>query len=460
MTTAPYNVCVLGAGLAGSECAWQLARRGIQVALVEMRPRYLTPAHQGGGSAEMVCSNSLRSNDIYNAVGLIKHEMSQLDSLIMRAAYGAQVPAGSALAVDREKFSQSVSEGLGACASLTRVSSKVVGIEGSHGDFVVRGQDGERLHCQCVVIATGPLTGDELASWIRETTRQDYLYFYDSIAPIVEAESLDMDVAFRASRYGKDTGTEGDYINCPMTRAQYEAFIDTVETAELAPVHDFDRAQFFEGCLPIEEMVRRGRETLCYGPLKPIGLVDPRRPEHKFHAVVQLRQDNLHASLFNMVGFQSRMKWGEQKRIFQMIPGLTRAEFVRYGSMHRNTYICSPRLLGEAMEMQLREGIHFAGQITGCEGYVESAAVGLYVGLALAKRLRDHGVLAQPPATTALGALIHHILKADGDHFQPMNVNFGLMPEITGRLHRKERRFELVARACRDFDEWKNRNVL
>lgn len=460
MLSKSFDVCVVGAGLAGSECAWQLAKQGLSVALVEMRPAKATPAHKSGLPAEMVCSNSLRSNDIYNAVGLIKHEMGSLGSLIMQAAYACEVPAGSALAVDRDSFAQFIDKKLNTCDKITRMAGEVVAVHKNEKGMGVCLAGGETVFATRVVLSSGPLTSDALASWLKEITQSDYLYFYDAIAPIVDAASINMDKAFRASRYGKDTGEEGDYINCPMTREEYTAFIDAIEKAELAPVHDFDKAQFFEGCLPIEEMVRRGRETLCYGPLKPIGLVDPRTPDLKYAAVVQLRQDNLHASLFNMVGFQTRMKWGEQKRILQMIPGLKNAEFVRFGSMHRNTYVCSPVLLNDNMELKVLPGVHLAGQMTGCEGYVESAAVGLMVSRIIGALIKKGVAGPLPPNTTALGALLHHILHADPKEYQPMNINFGLMPEITGRIKRKEKRYEMVGRAMQDFDRWKYRSQL
>jgi len=486
MSEKIFPICIIGAGLAGSECAWQLAKRGIEVALVEMRPKKSTPAHQTGKPAELVCSNSLRSSDINNAVGLLKEEMASLDSLIIKAAHKARVPAGSALAVDRDVFSEFVSKELHSLPNVHFINEVVVDISKDRGQetgnggqrnenlLTVHFESGDSIRCQSCVIATGPLTDEKLAEWILKTTNQEYLYFYDSIAPIVEFDSIDMTKAFKANRYNKGQGegnSEGDYINCPMTKDEFENFIDEIERAELAEVHDFDKAQFFEGCLPIEEMVRRGRETLRFGPMKPVGLFDQgtgnreqgtvdsgRKTHDKFHAVVQLRQDNLHASLFNMVGFQTRMKWGEQKRILRMIPGLENAEFVRMGAMHRNTYICSPALLDSGMELKKLQGVHFAGQITGCEGYVESAAVGQYVGLCLSKDLdqRTQSIepLRMPPQTTALGALIHHILHADPTDYQPMNINFGLFVPLDGKFRKREMKIQMVKRASEDFREW------
>lgn len=446
-----FPICVIGAGLAGCECAWQLAKYGVEVALIEMRPHVKTPAHHTGNPAELVCSNSFRSNDRHNAVGLLKEEMQTLDSLIVRAAYKAQVPAGSALAVDREVFSKAVVDGLNSLSVISKFSETVVNIEKQGDLFSVFCESGKKIECARCVIATGPLTHDKLAKWIATKTGENHLYFYDSIAPIVEGESLNTEITFRASRYGKG---DADYINCPMTKDQYENFIKEIAVAELVAVHDFDRAQFFEGCLPIEEMVRRGPETLRYGPLKPVGIIHPDHPEKKYHAVVQLRQDNLHATLFNMVGFQTRLKWGEQQRIFRKIPGLENVEFVRLGSMHRNTYICSPKLLHEGLELKSLPGIHFVGQITGCEGYVESAAVGLYVGLVLSNLIKTKKILSLPPSTTALGALISHILHADPENYQPMNVNFGLFKPLEAKFKKSDKKMELVKRASEDLREW------
>jgi methylenetetrahydrofolate--tRNA-(uracil-5-)-methyltransferase len=445
------QITIIGAGLAGSECAWQLAKLGVPVTLVEMRSKKKTLAHHSDQAAELVCSNSFRSNDISNAVGLIKEEMACLDSLIVRAAYHARVPAGGALAVDRDKFSSFVTEALMDLPNLTYVHDVITQIEKEGDGFSLACESGEKLSASRVVIATGPLTDDALAKWILEQTNEEYLYFYDSIAPIIEKDSIDFKKSFYASRY--DKGNANDYVNCAMNEDQYEAFMDAIESAELAEVHEFDKAQFFEGCLPLEEMVRRGRETARFGPMKPVGLRDPADPETRHHAVVQLRQDNLHATLYNLVGFQTRMKWGDQKRIFRTIPGLENAEFVRFGSMHRNTYLCSPKLLKQGLELKSMPGIHFAGQITGCEGYVESAAMGLYVGRSLAK-LVSGNELPPLPVTTAMGALVNHILKADPSDYQPMNINWGLITPIEERMKKMDKKLALVKRAVADFREW------
>lgn len=451
------QVIVVGAGLAGSEAAFQLARCGIGVTLVEMRPHKLTPAHSTGNPAELVCSNSLRSHDVFNAVGLLKQEMEKLDSLIIKAALLARVPAGSALAVDRDVFSNHVDEGLLSFSNIRRHAGEVVEI-GSEGDeILLKMADGSVLRGERVILSTGPLTAEALSSWVSGVTGQEHLYFYDSIAPIVERDSINMNVAFKASRYGKgdaEGGGEGDYINCPLNQKQYQDFISAITSAELAEVHDFDRAQFFEGCLPVEVMASRGPETLRFGPMKPVGLTNPHCPEERPHAVVQLRQDNLHATLYNMVGFQTRMKWGEQKRIFRMIPGLEEAEFVRMGSMHRNTYLCSPLTLGPGLELKSRSRIHFAGQITGCEGYVESAATGLFAGRFLAERILKKRDLKAPPPSTALGALLRHILHADPKHYQPMNINFGLFDPLAAKCKKSERKRLLVENAQREFGQW------
>jgi methylenetetrahydrofolate--tRNA-(uracil-5-)-methyltransferase len=450
---------IIGAGLAGSECAWQLARRGVPTVLVEMRPAKMSPAHHGDKAAELVCSNSLRSNDIFNAVGLLKEEMAGLDSLIIRAAYAAQVPAGTALAVDRDVFSNAVEAALKTLPNLKRVSGEVIRIDHEGDGVILHFASGEKLSGQRTVIATGPLTADPLAAWLKEQTQNDSLYFYDSIAPIVDAQSIDRKTAFMAARYGRGDTEEGDYINCPMTEAEYQAFIAAILEAELAEVHDFDKAQFFEGCLPIEEMVRRGPETLRFGPMKAVGITNPHAPESRPYAIVQLRQDNRHASLYNMVGFQTRMKWPEQKRIFQMIPGLAKAEFVRMGSMHRNTYVCSPLVLDQTFALKNFTGVHLAGQITGCEGYVESAAIGLMVGLILSAQIQARD-FSLPPASTALGALVHHILSGDPENYQPMNVNFGLFTDIPERARKKiDRKVDLIKRASADFRSWFYRSI-
>jgi len=451
-----YPVCVVGAGLAGSECVYQLAKRGIEVLWIEMKPKKKSPAHHLDGVAELVCSNSLRSLDVMNAVGLIKHEMTFLDSLVMRAAYKARVPAGSALAVDRELFSATISQVILGFANVTYVSHEVVGFakKTDLNTFEIFCADHHVFLAEHLIIATGPLTADALAKNILEVTSQNSLYFYDSIAPIVDQHTIDMKKAFFQSRYDKDQSESGDYLNCPMNPEQYDLFLDALLSAELVEVKDFEEARFFEGCLPIEVMAARGRDTLRFGPMKPVGLTNPHHPDERLHAVVQLRQDNAHGTLFNMVGFQTRMRYPEQLRIFRMIPGLETADFVRLGSMHRNTYLCSPKLLQDGLELQSLPNLHFSGQITGCEGYVESAAVGLYVGLFVARRCLAQNALVLPPQTTALGALLHHLLRGDIQNYQPMNINFGLFSDLPEGFHKKDRKTRLVQRAMQDFQMW------
>ncbi|MCE9625224.1 MAG: methylenetetrahydrofolate--tRNA-(uracil(54)-C(5))-methyltransferase (FADH(2)-oxidizing) TrmFO [Deltaproteobacteria bacterium] len=434
------EVTIVGAGLAGTEAAWQLAQRGHQVRLHEMRPEKKSEAHHTGDFAELVCSNSLRGADLKNAVGLLKEEMRVLDSLIMRAADRHSVPGGGALVVDREGFAKFVTQEIQNHPRIEICHGEISGIAslGSQG---------------LVLLATGPLTSPALAENIRQLTGSEYLYFYDSIAPIVEADSINLDIAFRASRYDKG---EADYLNCPMNREEYEAFVAALVAAEKVATKEFEKPKFFEGCLPVEVMAERGRDTLAFGPMKPVGLIDPRtglRP----HAVVQLRQDNLHATLYNMVGFQTRMKYPEQKRVFGMIPGLEKAEFVRLGSMHRNTFIHSPVLLSDQLELKSRPGLFLAGQMIGVEGYVESASMGLYAGMVLADRLKGRE-LKPPPPSTALGALVRHVTGATGADFQPMNINFGLL-EIPKHLSRKERRLELAEQALAQIAAWNLGNL-
>jgi methylenetetrahydrofolate--tRNA-(uracil-5-)-methyltransferase len=416
---------VIGGGLAGSEAAYQIARMGVPVNLHEMRPFRPTDAHRTAGLAELVCSNSFRSDDAEtNAVGVLHREMRALGSLIMRAADANQVPAGGALAVDREPFSAAV--------ELAIVAEPLIKLE--RGEITeLPPEDG-----RTTIIATGPLTSPALAEAIRILTGEQSLAFFDAIAPIVHFDSIDFDVAWRQSRYDK-AGPAGDseaYINCPLDRARYEAFIDALLAAEKTEFREFEGTPYFEGCLPIEVMAERGRETLRHGPMKPVGLTNAHDPVQKPYAVVQLRQDNRLGTLFNMVGFQTKLKYGEQSRVFRMIPGLEHAEFARLGGLHRNTFLNSPRLLDAQLRLKARPNLRFAGQITGCEGYVESAAIGLIVGrLAAAEALgRD---LEPPPSTTAIGALLNHItgghvevIDAGPRSFQPMNVNFGLFPPI------------------------------
>jgi methylenetetrahydrofolate--tRNA-(uracil-5-)-methyltransferase len=427
------KITIIGAGLAGCEAAWQAAERGVPVTLHEMKPAKFSPAHSLPGFAELVCSNSLRGESLENAVGLLKEELRRVGGLFMAAAENTRVPAGGALAVDREEFSRFIT---------ARIESHPL-IE------VVRGEVTEIPADGIVVIASGPLTSEALAERLRALTG-DYLYFYDAIAPIVAADSIDPARAFRASRYGKGEGD--DYLNCPLDQGEYEAFVTELLAAEKVPYREFEKAVHFEGCMPIEEMAERGRETLRFGPMKPVGLTDPRSGREP-HAVVQLRLENREGTMYNLVGFQTRLTYREQRRVFQMIPGLENAEFIRLGSMHRNTFINAPRLLAPTLQLRSEPRVLFAGQITGVEGYVESAACGFLAGVNAA-RLAGGGELIVPPAATALGALIGHITSADTRHFQPMNVNYGLFPELPGKVKKKERRGRLAERALEALEEW------
>jgi len=426
---------VVGAGLAGAEATWQLVRRGVPVVLYEMRPRKSTPAHKTGDFAELVCSNSLRAEALTNAVGLLKEEMRRLGSLIMSCADAHRVPAGGALAVDRELFAAAVTERLTGHPLVTVRREEITAVPAA----------------ELVILATGPLTSDALADEIRRLTGREHLYFFDAVAPIVTLESIDQDRVFRSSRYGR-----GDpaYLNCPMSREEYERFWDALVAAERAPRHGFERETHFEGCLPVEVIAARGRETLLFGPLKPVGLVDPRTGERPY-AVVQLRQDNRAGTLYNLVGFQTNLKWGEQRRVFSMIPGLEQAEFVRYGVMHRNTYINAPVLLSPTLMLKSRPGLFVAGQLSGVEGYVESAAAGLVAGLNAARLHRGLEPLVFPPET-AHGALINYIVTADPANFQPMNVNFGLFPPLPGKRVRRrpERNLAHAQRALERLAAW------
>lgn len=427
------RITIIGAGLAGCEGAWQAAERGVPVILHEMKPLKYSPAHHLDGLAELVCSNSLRGESLENAVGLLKEELRRVGSLFMAAADATRVPAGGALAVDRELFSACVTE---------KISSHPL-IE------LVRGEVADIPPEGIVVVASGPLTSDSLAESIGKLTGE-YLYFYDAIAPIVTADSIDMTRAFRASRYGKGDGD--DYVNCPLDEPEYRAFVAALLAAEKVAAKDFEKVVHFEGCMPIEEMAARGEDTLRFGPMKPVGLVDPRTGKEP-HAVIQLRMENRTGTMYNLVGFQTKLTWPEQRRIFRMIPGLENAEFVRLGSMHRNTFINAPRLLLPTFQLKKAPRLFFAGQITGVEGYVESAASGLLAGIS-ASRLARGEEPAVPPLTTALGALVGHITNTDARHFQPMNVNYGLFPELLGKVKKKERRGRLAERALADLAGW------
>lgn len=453
-TTPTPPIHIVGGGLAGSEAAWQLANAGIAVVLHEMRPTKPTPAHQTGGLAELVCSNSFRADDFTgSAVGLLHEEMRRLGSLIMQAATENRVPAGGALAVDRDGFSASVEKALNEHPLITIERGEIT--------------DLADLDDQDVIVATGPLTSDALSASIRNLTGADQMAFFDAIAPIVYLDSIDFSKAWYQSRYDKGDGK--DYINCAMNEEQYQAFIDALLAGEKITSKDWEEnTPYFEGCLPIEVMAERGRETLTFGPMKPVGLTNPNAPDKRSYAIVQLRQDNKLGTLWNMVGFQTKLIYGEQKRIFRTIPGLENAEFARLGGMHRNTFIKSPELLDQTLQLKSRPGLRFAGQITGCEGYVESTAIGLLAGrFAAAERLGRS--FPPPPVTTALGALLGHVTGgAEAETFQPMNINFGLFPpaeiddrppELRGkRLKRgdrkKARKAAVCARGLKDLAAW------
>ena len=427
------TVTVIGGGLAGSEAAWQVARQGLKVLLFEMRPQKMTPAHRTGELAELVCSNSLGSNLRDRSSGLLKEELRRLGSLVIACADETEVPAGGALAVGREAFSRLVSERL----------------EGNPRVQVVRQEIREIPETRPLVMATGPLTSDALSRAIAGLTGEQYLHFFDAMAPIVTSDSIAMEKVFRGSRY--DRG-DGDYINCPMDEEQYVRFVGELQEAETIPLKDFEEdKRFFEACLPVEVIARRGREALAYGPLRPVGLSDPRtggRP----HAVVQLRQDDLAGTLYNMVGFQTNLRWREQERIFRLIPGLEGAEFVRLGQMHRNTFVNSPALLEPTLQCRQEQGLFFAGQITGSEGYVSAVAGGLLVGLNAARLVRGEALIVLP-STTMMGALFRYVTSAEPDDFQPMKPNFGLMPPLETRVRGKRRRYQAYAkRALKDLE--------
>jgi methylenetetrahydrofolate--tRNA-(uracil-5-)-methyltransferase len=462
-TASMHPIHVIGGGLAGCEAAWQIASRGVPAVLHEMRPLRTTAAHKTAALAELVCSNSFRSDDAAtNAVGLLHQEMRRLGSLVMRAGDANQVPAGGALAVDRDGFSAAVTAALEQHALVEIRRGEIAGLPQQEWDSVI--------------VATGPLTSPALADAIRAATGEAALAFFDAIAPIVHRDSIDMSVAWFQSRYDKagPGGSGADYINCPMTRAQYDAFIDALAGGDKIAFHDWEVATpYFDGCLPIEVMAERGRETLRHGPMKPFGLTNPRAPHEKPYAIVQLRQDNRLGTLYNMVGFQTKLKHAEQVRIFRTIPGLQQAEFARLGGLHRNTFLNSPALLDETLRLKAAPRLRFAGQITGCEGYVESAAIGLIAGrFAAAERLNES--LALPPPTTAHGALLAHItgghvvtIDAAPRSFQPMNVNFGLFPPLLRAPNRGEngerlrgtaktiaKKRALTARALADIEHW------
>lgn len=427
------EVTVIGGGLAGCEAAWQAAKRGVKVRLYEMKPHKYSEAHHLPGLSELVCSNSLRGDALENAVGLLKEEMRRLHTLFMEGAEATKVPAGGALAVDRALFSEYV----------TRKIESHPNIEVVHEEITRIPEEG------IVIVASGPLTGGALAEEIGRLTG-NYLYFYDAIAPIVAADSIDYDKAFRASRYGKGDGD--DYLNCPMDEEQYKNFVREILAAEKVEPKSFEKVVHFEGCMPIEEMASRGVETLRFGPMKPVGLVDPRVGVEPY-AVIQLRQENMEGTMYNLVGFQTKLTWPEQKRIFRMIPGLENAQFLRLGSMHRNTFINAPKLLLPTCQLKDEQRILFAGQITGVEGYVESASSGFVAGVNAARLALGEALLV-PPAETAIGALARHITNTEAEHFQPMNVNYGLFPPLIGRIKKKEKRGLLAQRGLEALEKW------
>lgn len=410
------SVKVIGAGLAGCEATWQLVKRNIPVTLIEMRPKKSTPAHKSAYFSELVCSNSLRSNEITSAIGLLKEEMRQFDSLILQVAEKHRLPAGSALAVDREEFAKEITQRLSEHPLVTIVHEEV----------------GEIPEGACI-IATGPLTSDALSKSIQDLLQEESFYFYDAAAPIIEKDSIDFTKAYYKSRYDKD---EASYINCPMTKEQFEVFYQEVIHAECVKMHEFEEEKYFEGCMPFEEMARRGEKTLLFGPMKPVGL---ETDEIKPYAVVQLRQDNAAASLYNVVGFQTHLKWPEQKRVLSLVPGLENARFARYGVMHRNTYICSPKVLKATYECKLKDDLFFAGQMCGVEGYIESAASGMLAGLNMANRMRGKECVILPPSCM-MGAMAHYITHTHPKYFQPMNATYGIMQYLskTNKHNKKE----------------------
>jgi methylenetetrahydrofolate--tRNA-(uracil-5-)-methyltransferase len=430
------RVTIVGGGLAGCEAAWQLARRGIAVDLYEMRPVRGTEAHNTDQLAELVCSNSFRNSTLETAVGLLKEEMRRLGSLVMRIADATQVPAGACLAVDREHFAAGVTEAIAALPGVRVVRTEVTAL----GDGLT-------------IVASGPLTSPALSDALQGALGTRHLYFYDAIAPIVTAESIDMSVAWKASRY--DKGGE-DYVNCPLDRRQYYDFVEAIVRAEKVPTRDFERCVYFEGCMPIEEMARRGPDTLAFGPMRPVGLIDPRTGA-RAHACVQLRQDDAEGRLFNMVGFQTKMTYPEQRRVFRMIPGLERAEFVRLGSLHRNTYVNSPALILPSLQVMGQKRLLLAGQIVGVEGYVESAATGLLAGLNAARLAAGLAPLT-PPRTTALGALLGYVTARGKRSFQPMNANYGLFPPLARPLRGRDKKAALAERALGELGRWSETN--
>lgn len=433
----PERVTVIGGGLAGSEATWQLAKRGIEVDLYEMRPVKMTPAHETGNLSELVCTNSMRSNQLSNAVGLLKEEMRQLDSLIMRVADETAVPAGGALAVDRDSFSKKI----------TQIINELPNVHVHNEEIKDIPKDGINI------IATGPLTSDSLATKIKEFCGSESLHFFDAAAPIITAESIDYNIVYKKSRYDKG---EAAYLNCPMDKEQFVNFYNNLITAETAELHEFEKNNVFEGCMPIEVMAKRGEKTMLFGPLKPVGLEDPKTGKLPY-AVVQLRQDNASASMYNIVGFQTHLKFGEQKRVFSLIPGLANAVFVRYGKMHRNTYISSPEVLNSTYETKLCKNLFFAGQMTGVEGYVESAGSGLVAGINASLRAIGESPIVFPK-NTAIGSMANYITSTSAKNFQQMNASYSLMPQLEKKIRNKQERHLMQSKIALDeLNEFKNK---
>ena len=429
------QITVIGAGLAGCEAAWQAAKEGCQVKLYEMKPLRFSPAHESENLAELVCSNSLRGAGMNNAVGCLKEELRRIGSLFIEAADATAVPAGGALAVDRDEFSTYVSDKITAEPNIELIREEITQLPSS----------------ETTILASGPLTSDRLSAELAKLTGSEHLYFYDAIAPIVEVDSIDYSIVWRASRYDKGGA---DYLNCPLSKEEYETFVQALLDADKVAGREFEKLIHFEGCMPIEELAARGPQTLSFGPMKPVGLADPRTGRIP-HAVIQLRQDNRHASLFNLVGFQTRLTYPEQQRIFRTIPGLQNAKFARLGSMHRNTFVNAPSCLNRSLQLNKAPHILLAGQISGVEGYVESAACGLLAGIFASYQLREEPT-PQPPAVSALGALLAHLSEADAKNFQPMNVNYGLFPPLVleRKMKRAERRLAMATRALDALPEW------
>ncbi len=428
------KVIVIGGGLAGSEAAWQLAKRGIQVELYEMRPQKFTPAHKTDKLAELVCSNSLRSKEISKAVGLLKKELLELGSIVMEAALKSEIPGGKALVVDREKFANYITEKLSFHPNIKIIRKEVKEIP----------KEG------ICIIATGPLSSEAIVKSLFSIIEKPYLHFYDAIAPIVYADTINWNKVFIADRYGKG---EGAYVNCPMTKEEYEAFVEALLKAEKVPLHPFEEPKYFEGCLPIEVMAERGKDTLRYGPMKPVGLIDPRTGKEPY-AVVQLRPENEEKTLYNMVGFQTKLKYSEQERIFRMIPGLEKAEFARYGSIHRNTFVNAPEVLEPTLQLKKLKRVLLAGQITGVEGYVESTAMGWLAGINAFRLIKGLPPIV-PPRETAIGALVNYLITANPKHFQPMNINWGLFPKPERKIPKREKYQYLAKRAIEALNTFK-----